>query len=131
MIKRVDHIGIAVHNLEEASRPFAALGLAVTRVMDVPNRPLRVAFLPLGDTEVELLEPTEPDSDIAHFIEEHGEGIHHICVEVDDIESALQAARTAGMRLVDQTPRLGAVGRIAFLHPESVHGVRIELVQKN
>jgi methylmalonyl-CoA epimerase len=130
MIKKVDHIGIAVHSLEEASLPYQVMGLAVTRVADVPGRPLRVAFLPVGDTEVELLQPTSSDADMARFLAERGEGIHHICFEVDDIDAALAAARAGGMKLIDQEPRLGAAGRIAFLDPASAHGVRIEFVQK-
>lgn len=119
-----------MRDLEAAGRSFEALGLVVSRVMEVPNRPLRVAFLPVGNSEVELLEPTEAGSDIARFLREQGEGVHHLCFEVDDIDAALEEARAAGLRLIDQTPRKGASGRIAFLHPESAHGVRIELVEK-
>jgi methylmalonyl-CoA epimerase len=126
----VDHIGIAVHSIEKARMPYETIGLAVTRVMDVPTRPLRVAFLPVGDTEVELLEPTSDDSDMARYLDEHGEGIHHICFEVDDVDAAVAAAKAKGMRLVDEVPRQGASGRIAFLHPSSTHGVRIEFVEK-
>jgi methylmalonyl-CoA epimerase len=130
MIKKVDHIGIAVHSIETAREPYEALGLVATRVMDVPTRPLRVAFLPIGDTEIELLEPTHADSEMARYLEERGEGIHHICFEVDNIDAAVAAAKAKGMRLVDEVPRQGASGRIAFLHPRSMHGVRIEFVEK-
>jgi methylmalonyl-CoA epimerase len=130
MITRVDHIGIAVHSIQEAREPYEAIGLTVTRIMDVANRPLKVAFLPIGDTEVELLEPTSADSDMARYLEERGEGIHHICFEVDDVDAAVAAAKAKGMRLLDEEPRQGAAGRIAFLHPSSMHGVRIEFVEK-
>ncbi len=130
MIKRVDHIGIAVHSIEKAREAYEAIGLEVTRTMDVLTRPLRVAFLPVGDSEVELLEPTSADSDMARYLEECGEGVHHICFEVDDVDAAVAAAKAKGMRLVDEVPRLGASGRIAFLHPSSTHGVRVEFLEK-
>jgi lactoylglutathione lyase/methylmalonyl-CoA/ethylmalonyl-CoA epimerase len=130
MIKKVDHIGSAVHSIEKAREPYEAIGLVVTRIVDVPTRPLRVAFLPVGDADVELLEPTSADSDVARYLKECGEGIHHICFEVDDVDAAVAAAKAKGMRLVDEVPRQGASGRIAFLHPSSTHGVRIEFVEK-
>lgn len=130
MIMRVDHIGIAVHSIEKAREPYEAIGLEVARIMDVPARPVRVAFVHVGDTAVELLEPTSADSEMAAYLEECGEGVHHICFEVDDVDAALAAAKAKGMCLIDEVPRQGASGRIAFLHPSSAHGVRIEFVEK-
>jgi len=130
MIKKVDHIGIVVRDIEEARRPYEALSLKVTHVKEVEGQRVKVAFLPVGDTEIELVQPTTTDSGVAGFLEKHGEGIHHLCLEVDDIETTLADLKAQGMRLIDQEPRQGAFGRVAFLHPKSVHGVLIELVEK-
>jgi len=131
MIKKVDHIGIAVNDIEEARRPYEALGLKVTHVKEVEEQQVRVAFLPVGDTEVELVQPTTADSGVARFLEKRGEGVHHLCFEVEDIEVALAELQAQGMRLIDREPRQGAFGRVAFLHPKSTHGVLIELVEKS
>jgi methylmalonyl-CoA/ethylmalonyl-CoA epimerase len=130
MIKKVDHIGIAVHDIEEARQPYEALGLTVTHVKEVSDQQVKVAFLPVGDTEVELVQPTTADSGVARFLEKRGEGVHHLCFEVDDIEATLADLKEQGMRLIDQEPRQGAFGRVAFLHPRAAHGVLIELVEK-
>lgn len=130
MIKKLDHIGIVVHDIEEARRPYEALGLKVTQVKEVEEQQVRVAFLPIGDTEVELVQPTTADSGVARFLEKRGEGVHHLCFEVEDIEAALAELQAQGMRLIDREPRQGAFGRVAFLHPKSTHGVLIELVEK-
>lgn len=130
MIKKVDHIGVAVRDIEEARQPYEALGLTVTHVKEVLDQQVKVAFLPVGDTEVELVQPTTADSGVARFLESHGEGVHHLCFEVDDIEATLADLKARGMRLIDQEPRQGAFGRVAFLHPRAAHGVLIELVEK-
>ncbi len=130
MIKKVDHIGIAVHDIEEARQPYETLGLTVTHVKEVSDQQVKVAFLPVGDTEVELVQPTTADSGVARFLENRGEGVHHLCFEVDDIEATLADLKAQGMRLIDQEPRQGAFGRVVFLHPKSAHGVLIELVEK-
>ena len=130
MIKKVDHIGIAVHDIEEARQPCETLGLTVTHVKEVSDQQVKVAFLPVGDTEVELVQPTTADSGVARFLENRGEGVHHLCFEVDDIEATLADLKAQGMRLIDQEPRQGAFGRVVFLHPKSAHGVLIELVEK-
>jgi len=97
----------------------------------VPEQKLRTAFLPVGDTEIELLESTSPDSSVAKFIEKHGEGLHHIAIRVDNIDAALAELKAKGIKLIDETPRNGAGGaRIAFVHPRSTHGVLLELCER-
>ena len=131
MLKKIDHIGIVVRSIEEALKVYRdALGLPLAHVQEVPEQQVRIAFLPIGDCEIELVEPTAADSGVARFLEKRGEGLHHICFEVEDIEAALQDLAAKGVRLIDRQPRQGAIGRVAFLHPKSAHGVLIELVEK-
>jgi methylmalonyl-CoA/ethylmalonyl-CoA epimerase len=131
-VNKVDHIGIAVSNLEETIKFYTnVLGLKLEGVEVVEDQRVKVAFLPVGDTEIELLESTEPDGPIAKFIEKKGEGIQHIAFRVEDIEEALSSMREKGIRLIDEKPRYGAGGaQIAFLHPKSTHGVLIELCER-
>jgi methylmalonyl-CoA epimerase len=130
-MKKIDHIAIAVHSIEEALQAYeGALGLELAGVGEVPEQGVRVAFLPTGESELELVEPLASDSGVAKFLEKRGEGIHHICFEVDDIEAVLQDLAARGVRLIDEQPRRGAQGRVAFLHPKSTHGVLIELIEK-
>ena len=127
---RLDHIGIAVKSLD-AAKIYEVLGLAVQHVETVATQRVKTAFLSVGDANLELLEPTAPDSPIAKFIEKRGEGIHHICLRVDDIEAHLERLKAAGYRLVDEAPVPGAHGcRVAFLHPSAGNGVLIELSEK-
>ncbi len=132
MIDKVDHIGIAVSNLDEAVKLYKdVLGLELHGTEVVEEQKVRVAFFPVGDTEVELLESTSPDGPIAKFIEAKGQGIQHIAFRVNDIEAALAEMREKGMRLIDEKPRYGAGGaKIAFLHPKSTSGVLIELCER-
>ena len=131
MMKKIDHIAIAVHSIEEALQAYeGALGLELADVGEVSEQAVRVAFLPMGESALELVEPLTSDSGVAKFLEKRGEGIHHICFEVDDIEAALQNLAAKGARLIDEQPRQGAHGRVAFLHPKSTHGVLIELIEK-
>jgi len=132
VVNKVDHIGIAVSNLEETIKFYTnVLGLKLEGVEVVEDQRVKVAFLPVGDTEIELLESTEPDGPIAKFIEKKGEGIQHIAFRVEDIEEALSSMREKGIRLIDEKPRYGAGGaQIAFLHPKSTHGVLIELCER-
>ena len=129
---RVAHIGIAVRDLDEALRLYhEALGLPLLGRESVESDGVNVAFLPAGDTELELLEATAPESPVARFIEKHGEGIHHIALEVDDVAESLKNLRDRGYRLIDEEPRIGAGGvRVAFVHPRSTSGVLIELCEK-
>ena len=128
---KIDHIGIAVKSLTEAAAIYEnALGLKVNAYDQVDEQGVRVAMLNIGESRIELLEPTGPESPIQKFMTKRGEGIHHIAITVDDIDKALKQLKAAGVRLVDDEPRRGAHNtRIAFVHPSSTHGVLLELVQ--
>jgi methylmalonyl-CoA epimerase len=128
----IDHIGIAVQNLDESLKFWeGALGIKCTGVETVEDQKVRTAFLPIKESEVELLEATSPDSPIAKFIEKKGEGIHHIAMRVDNLEAALEELKGKGVRLIDETPRLGAGGAmIAFVHPKATGGILLELSQR-
>ncbi len=127
----IDHIGIAVRSLTEALKVYeGAIGLKVSGFDEVDDQAVRVAMLSVGESRIELLEPTRPDSPIEKFMAKRGEGIHHIAVRVDNIEEALKRLQASGVRLIDSSPRRGAHNtRIAFIHPSSTHGVLMELVQ--
>ena len=123
----LDHIGIAVKSLDSAAI-YEALGLSVDHVETVETQGVRTAFLAVGDSNLELLEPTGPQSAIAKFIEKRGEGIHHICLRVTDLEAELTRLKGKGFRLINEAPVPGAHGcRVAFLHPAAGNGVLIEL----
>jgi methylmalonyl-CoA/ethylmalonyl-CoA epimerase len=127
----LDHIGIAVRSLESGARIYQDLGLIVGHVETVETQRVKTAFLSVGESNLELLEPTSPDSPITKFIEKRGEGIHHICLRVDDIEAHLERLKAAGYRLINEAPVPGAHGcRVAFLHPSAGNGVLIELSEK-
>jgi len=131
-IKKIDHIGIAVSSLDEGIRLYAdGMGLTLGGIEEVPEQKVKVAFLKVGDTNIELLEPTSADSPVAKFMEKNqGPGIHHVAYEVSDIEKALEAAKAKGLRLIDEKPRKGAHGKkIAFLHPASTLKVLTEYCQ--
>ncbi|MCS7287371.1 MAG: methylmalonyl-CoA epimerase [Anaerolineae bacterium] len=132
MAMKIDHIAIAVHSLEEALRVYRdLLGLELKGVEQVPEQGVRIAFLPVGETRLELLEPLSTESPVAKFLEKRGEGIHHICFEVEDLEKTLQDLAGKGVKLIDEQPRIGAHGRkMAFVHPKSLHGVLLELYQR-
>lgn len=124
---KLDHIGIAVRSLD-ATTIYQALGLEIEHVETVETQGVRTAFLSVGDSNLELLEPTSEASPIAKFIEKRGEGIHHICLRVDDIEAHLARLKEKGFRLINEAPVPGAHGcRVAFLHPAAGNGVLIEL----
>jgi methylmalonyl-CoA/ethylmalonyl-CoA epimerase len=128
----VNHIGIAVENLEEAKKLFSdTLGLPCVDEKTVPARGVKIAFLSTGNTTVELLEGIGPESAVSKFVEQRGPGIHHLCFEVDGIERVMAELAASGMRLIDEKPRLGAEGKlVAFVHPKSTLGVLIELIEK-
>ena len=131
MIRRVDHIAIVVKDVQAALGIYeVALGLQNTGIRDLPEQAVKAAFLSTADTEVELLEPTTADSGVARFLEKRGEGIHHICFEVDDLGATLATLRAQGIALLNETPQRGAHGRIAFVHPKSACGVLIELLER-
>jgi len=131
MLHNINHIGIAVQSLE-ASIPFYrnALSMPFQGFEEVAEQKVRVAMLQVGESKIELLEPTSPDSPIAKFLEKNGPGIHHVAYEVADIEAAIAQLKASGARMIDETPRSGAHGsRIAFVHPKSSGGVLTELCQ--
>lgn len=129
---QIDHIGIAVKNLEEASKLYQDLGLKVEGTEVVESQKVKVAFIGIGQSRIELLESTAPDGNIAKFIEAKGEGIHHIALKVDNVEKALEELAAKGYQLIDKTPRPGAGGhKIAFLHPKSTKGVLLELSESH
>ena len=129
-ILKIDHLGIAVASLAEAVKGYEALGFRVDESHDVPTEKVRAAFLAVGESHLELLEPTEPGSVIARFLEKRS-GLHHVCVLVDDIEQALAELKARGVSLVDEQPRPGAGGcRVAFVHPKAAAGVLLELKEE-
>lgn len=130
-MKKIAHIGIAVSNLKDAVATYSALGFAHEKTEDVPDQKVRTAFFKLGESHIELLEATHETSVIAKFLERRGPGIHHISVEVDNLDEALEKYRAAGIRLAQDKPSIGAGGhRIAFLHPKATGGVLIELLER-
>jgi methylmalonyl-CoA epimerase len=128
----IDHVGIAVKSIDEAL-PFweGALGVKCSGRETVEEQKVTTAFLPIKESEIELLEATSPDSPIAGFMEKRGEGIHHLAIRVDNLESALASLRERGVRLIDEQPRKGAGGaRIAFIHPKATGGILLELCER-
>lgn len=131
-IIRIDHIAIATSDLEQTLRFWQeTLGLNLEELHDVPQENARIAFLPVGSSEIELVSPTSPDTGLARFLSKRGPGIHHICLEVDDIEEMLNHLKSYGIRMINEEPIVGRGGvKYAFIHPESTHGVLLELYQK-
>ncbi len=131
-ILHIDHIGIAAKDMESALSFFTEkLGMDATGFETIEDQAVRVAFLPLSEGELEILESTKPDGPVAKFIESRGEGVQHIALRVDDLEAALKELKEKGVRLIDERPRIGAGGaRIAFIHPRETHGVLLELCER-
>ncbi len=131
MIKKVHHIAIAVKNIDEAVKLYENLfGVKPSKIETIPEQGVKAALIPIGDgSEIELLEPIDPDGGVAKFVENKGEGIHHICFEVDDIDSTLKTIAEKGYQLIDKKSRKGLVGKIGFVHPKSTRGVLIELAE--
>ncbi len=131
MSPRIDHIGVAVRRIEDHLALYTdALGLGGAHVEEVPSEQARVGFVPIGESDIELLEPTSPDSVLTRFIDKRGEGVHHVAIEVDDCAAALARLKAQGLRTVDDAPRPGARGtKVAFIHPSATGGVLIELVE--
>ena len=131
-ISKIDHIGIAVKDLKMVGRLYSdVFGLKVSDEIDATEKKLRIAFVEISGVKLEFLMPTDEDSVVAKFIDKRGEGIHHICFEVDDIEKAISELKSKGVEFVDDKPRLGVEGdRIVFLQPKSAYGVLIELKEK-
>ena len=134
-VKRIDHVAVVVRDLESALQFYRdLLGIQPSRILDFPQEGVRIAFLPLGGadgSEIELLEPINPEGSVARFLQQRGGGLHHICLEVPDIDQTLAELRDAGARVLDDSPRPTAEGRGIFLHPKGTGGVLLELVQRS
>lgn len=131
MIKKINHIAIAVPDLEGTAKIYEELlGLSLDGVEEVEGMDTKVGFFPVGDTTIELVQPTKDETGLAKFLATRGPGIHHICLEVDDIEADLKAYKEKGIKLIDETPRKGAHGmKVGFIHPKATGGVLIELCE--
>src|SRR4030043_1356030 len=130
-IKRIHHIAVLVEDIDTSLKFWhEILGLETTQVADIPQESARVAFLPVGGTEIELVQPGNPDSGLSRFLQKHGPGMHHLCLEVDDLEGLLGRLKTRGVLLINDQPKVGDDGRYyAFVHPKSTNGVLLELYQ--
>jgi methylmalonyl-CoA epimerase len=134
-VRRVDHVAIVVRDLDASLRFYRdTLGIAPSNVIDFPQEGVKIAFLPMGGpggSEIELLEPTGGETGVARFLEKRGEGLHHICLEVEDVAQALAELQGDGVPLLDEAPRPTAEGRGIFVHPKAASGVLLELVQRD
>jgi len=134
MPRRIDHVAIIVRNIEQALVFYRdTLGITPSEIKEVPTEQVRIAFLPMGGpggSELELIEPITPDSRLTSFLEKRGEGLHHICLEVADIDAALAEMQEKGVPVLDKQPRIAASGRAIFLHPKGTNGVLLELLEK-
>ena len=130
MLSKIHHVGIVVRSLDAAFAFYRdALSLPVHKEAVIQDQGVRAALLTIGESEIELLEPIAPGTGVARFLEQRGEGLHHLCFETDDVNDELETAKRRGVRLIDQQPRPGLAGMICFLHPKSNHGVLIEYAQ--
>ncbi len=130
MIKKVHHVGVVVRDMEQAMRFYRdTLGLPVFKSQLIEEQGVKAALLTVGDSEIELLEPVVTDNGIARYLESKGEGLHHICFEVEDVEHELDGLRRREIELVDHQTRIGIAGRICFLHPRALNGALVELCQ--
>lgn len=131
MIKRIDHISVAVKSLDETLEVFKSVfGMEPAHTETIPDQGVKAALIKVGDGEIEFIEPIDPEGGVAKFIERRGEGIHHICLEVDNIEETLNSLAANGVDLIDKKPRKGLAGMIGFVHPKSTKGVLFELAEK-
>ncbi len=131
-VKRIDHIAVVVDDIDSALNFWRdGLGLEMTHMEEVKEQESIVAFLPTAGSEVELVKPTTDTSGVAKYLAKRGPGMHHICLEVDDIEITLADLKAKGAQLIDQVPRRGAYGKVAFIHPKGAHGVLIELLERD
>lgn len=129
MARRIRHIAIAVKDIETARALFSMIaGAPASEAQEVPDQKVKVSFIDTGETKLELIQPTEGNVGVAKFLEKRGEGLHHICLEVEDIDATLAEYKRQGIRLIDEQPRIGAEGhRVAFVHPQATGGVLVEL----
>ena len=132
-VKHIDHIGVAVKTIEQAGKFYTdILGLKIQEIENVADQKVNVAFIPITDSEVELLESTEPDGPVARYIDARGEGVQHVAFRVENIDEALAELKAKGVRLIDKEPRKGAGGaRIAFIHPKETNGVLVEICERD
>lgn len=131
MFTRIDHIGIVVRSIDESLKTYCdGLGFTLVERRTVPEHLVEVAFLDAGNSALELLAPLDDSSGTARFLQSRGEGVHHLCFAVNDIVAALQELRIQGMRLIDEQPRQGIHGLVAFVHPKATHGAMLELLQR-
>lgn len=130
LFKRLDHIGIVVHSIDESLKTYRnQLGFNLLERVVIEDQLVEAAFLDAGNSTIELIAPTDSESGTAKFLQKRGEGTHHICYEVDDLEQALAELALQNVRLIDETPRQGVHGKVAFVHPKATHGVMIELLE--
>ncbi|MFO7631871.1 MAG: methylmalonyl-CoA epimerase [Caldilinea sp.] len=131
MFNRLDHVGVIVHDIDATLQTYCSqLGFTLLERVEIPEQKVVAAFLDGGNSTIELISPTDTESGTARFLANRGEGTHHVCYEVDDIEATLAELRKAGMRLIDETPRHGVHGLVAFIHPKATNGLMIEVLQK-
>ncbi|HUN59028.1 MAG TPA: methylmalonyl-CoA epimerase [Candidatus Binataceae bacterium] len=130
MLKKIHHVGVVVPNLEEAMKFWRdLLGLHLTKTATIQDQGVKAALLQVGASEIELLEPINPDNGVGKFLARRGGGLHHLCFETDDVAQELEGARAKGVGLIDQKPRPGLAGMICFLHPKATRGVLVEYAQ--
>ncbi len=132
MIKRIDHVAVVVENMEDATAFWQdALGLKISHTEDIPEQESVIAFLPVGNSEIELVKPTTETSGIVRYLNKRGPGVHHLCFEVDDLQATLDRLDAQGVELINREPVAGAGGtRVAFVHPRSANGVLVELYER-
>jgi methylmalonyl-CoA/ethylmalonyl-CoA epimerase len=130
VLKKIHHVGVVVPNLDEAMALWRdTLGLRLTKSMVVQDQGVKAALLQAGETEIELLEPINPENGVGKFLAKRGGGLHHVCFETEDVEKELEGAKSKGIQLIDQKPRPGLAGMICFLHPKAARGVLVEYAQ--
>jgi methylmalonyl-CoA/ethylmalonyl-CoA epimerase len=130
MLKKIHHVGVVVPNLEQAMAFWRdLLGIHLTKTATIQDQGVRAALLQAGESEIELLEPLNPDNGVGKFLARRGGGLHHLCFETDDVARELEGARAKGIQLIDQKPRPGLAGMICFLHPKATRGVLVEYAQ--
>ncbi len=130
-IKRIHHLAVLVDDIDDSLLFWRdILGVAPSKISDMPAEAARIAFLPLGESHIELVQPTSPDSGLSRFLEKHGPGMHHVCLQVDDLAGLLGQLKAKGVQLINDQPKAGDDGRLyAFIHPKSAQGVLVELYQ--
>ena len=131
LFKRLDHVGIVVQSIDDSLKTYCdVLGFTLLERVTIEGQSVEAAFLDGGNSTIELISPTDSESGTAKFLAKRGEGTHHVCYEVEDIEAALAQLKETGVQLIDESPRRGVHGRVAFIHPKTTHGTMIELLEK-